>query len=429
MSDLWGVTDSRFDLALALRAAEPWANRDVQLSRPDREAKFLAHVVGSVPRYRSDRGHNDSPRLDDFPLVTRRDYDRDRSSFFSSAFSSSPGYRSVMSSGTTGRPIVLRVDLAAWYELNYATYAFLFESIPVLASAVTPGSVSVALCTTKSWGGPRRLVLPSLNFSLLQRCVLGQASSQDAEILAYLRQEEVPLAYGKPSYLLTLLRLDTASRSSFGAIAPRALFVSGENLFNNHRRLLEGWFGCPLINGYTSAEGGLVALECPLGGGLHVRTDRVVLEVLDVDGTVAAEGYGELVLTNLWNWATAFVRYRTGDRGMLELRRCPCGYHGSTITHLDGREATIFSGPCREVETRTLDELFESVGVVDFQLVRRSDRFTLRWVPASDHSIDREHRALVKLLRDQLGPVTLECEPVGQLSRLGSKARRYIDES
>src|SRR5207244_4441507 len=104
-----------------------------------------------------------------------------------------------------------------------------------------------------------------------------------------------PLLCGMPSSLLDFTRLDQTVQLEPYARLPIAIFVSGESLFGDTRQQLEQWFGCKVYEGYTSSEGGLIALECRYGRGLHVQNWRVKLEVLDEKGNLSNEGAGELV--------------------------------------------------------------------------------------------------------------------------------------
>src|SRR5207237_1160011 len=127
------------------------------------------------------------------------------------------------------------------------------------------GAMSVALCTTRRKREATAVVLPSLRYSLLRRFAIGMNRESDDLVVQALRAQTVPILYGKPSYLLALMQIDKQYSGKPSRIAARAILVSGENLFSNHRRLLEDWFDCRVYNAYASAEGGLIAVDCHEG--------------------------------------------------------------------------------------------------------------------------------------------------------------------
>src|SRR5207253_318665 len=141
-----------------------------------------------------------------------------------------------------------------------------------------PGELAVAIVSDERNRPAAGVVLLGLRCSWLRRFVLGRSQASDERILAYLRARRVPLLYGKATYLSKLAELDAAHGGP--TIKPRALFCSGANLFADERVALERHFGCTITNAYTSAEGGLIALECPASGELHVQAPGIQLEVI-----------------------------------------------------------------------------------------------------------------------------------------------------
>ena len=84
-------------------------------------------------------------------------------------------------------------------------------------------------------------------------------------------------------------------------------------------------FGCRVANGYGGRDAGFVAHECP-SGGMHLTAEDVIVETVRPDGSRAAPGEpGEIVVTHLATKDFPFVRYRTGDIGVLDDRQCDCG--------------------------------------------------------------------------------------------------------
>ncbi len=112
--------------------------------------------------------------------------------------------------------------------------------------------------------------------------------------------------------------------------------LSGETLFAPVREEIERFFGCHVVNQYGCMEVNCVAFECK-DKRLHLLPGNAYLEVLR-DGVPAKDGEaGELYVTSLHNHAMPFVRYKTGDRGILRREGCTCGGGRPVLELLSGR--------------------------------------------------------------------------------------------
>ena len=96
-------------------------------------------------------------------------------------------------------------------------------------------------------------------------------------------------------------------------------------------------FGCPVANGYGARDAGFIAHECP-SGSLHISAEDIVVETVRADGSPAADGEaGEIVVTHLATGDFPFVRYRTGDVGILGHEACACGRGLPVLKEVQGR--------------------------------------------------------------------------------------------
>lgn len=104
-------------------------------------------------------------------------------------------------------------------------------------------------------------------------------------------------------------------------------------------------FGVPVLDEYGSEElAGTVAAQCR-HGGYHIWEDINIVEVVDENNEVI-QNYelGELVATNLYNWAMPIIRYRQGDLIKLkpEGTTCACGRIFHMIDEFEGRNNSKF---------------------------------------------------------------------------------------
>lgn len=124
---------------------------------------------------------------------------------------------------------------------------------------------------------------------------------------------------------------------------PRGIVCTTAPLLEEARRHIEETFDCKVFNQYGSREVGTVASECDRQQGLHVFSPLQHLEILDPSGRPAlGEATGEIVVTNLTNYAMPLIRYRIGDTGSLLHGVCPCGRGFPRLKEVSGRLFTHF---------------------------------------------------------------------------------------
>src|SRR5438874_785969 len=140
---------------------------------------------------------------------------------------------------------------------------------------------------------------------------------------------------GTPSFLYTLLKRGRELGSPLGI---EVAFVTAEMLPESLRAEVENDFGVRLLQGYGTADLGLLAYECPEKGGMHLHPESIV-EVLDLEtGKPVAPGQpGEIVAT-IFDPAYPLLRFATGDIGMLApVATCPCLRTAPKLAGLVGR--------------------------------------------------------------------------------------------
>ncbi len=89
----------------------------------------------------------------------------------------------------------------------------------------------------------------------------------------------------------------------------------GEYLFDSQKKAIKDTFSVDIANMYGCNEANGIAFEFK-DRKLHVLTDNVLVEVLK-DGKQVFCEEGDIYITTLNNHAMPFIRYETGDRGIL----------------------------------------------------------------------------------------------------------------
>ena len=97
----------------------------------------------------------------------------------------------------------------------------------------------------------------------------------------------------------------------------RAIVVSAETLYDDWRKVIERCFRVPVYNRYGGRDIHFVAQECPKRQGLHINSENVLVEIVRDGQPVQPGELGEIVVTRLDNFAMPFIRYRSGDLGVM----------------------------------------------------------------------------------------------------------------
>ena len=135
---------------------------------------------------------------------------------------------------------------------------------------------------------------------------------------------------------------------------PKAIFTTGENLFDEQRALVETVFGAKVFNAYGAGDGGISAFECEEHCGMHINTEKAVLEVVDDEGKQVVNKQGKVLATSLYNYSMPFIRYDTGDLGVLSDKICPCGRSFPLMKELVGRSSDILITSDNKIITTTM---------------------------------------------------------------------------
>lgn len=119
-------------------------------------------------------------------------------------------------------------------------------------------------------------------------------------------------------------------------LRPQAIFTTAETLFPHQRKIIENAFGCEVFDGYGCVDGNANAMECN-EHIYHIASEQVVMEFVKKGERVYHNELGEVVVTDLYNYAMPFIRYAPGDVAIPSDEQCPCGRGLPLIKSIEGR--------------------------------------------------------------------------------------------
>jgi phenylacetate-CoA ligase len=213
--------------------------------------------------------------------------------------------------------------------------------------------------------------------------------------VAEIRARRPRMLFGYPSALAKVAAHAKARGQRLDDLGVRVVFVTSEMLYDHQRELIGNAFGCKVANGYGGRDAGFIAHQCPQGG-MHISAEDIVVEIVGPGGEPVADGEpGEIVVTHLATRDFPFIRYRTGDIGILAQRMCACGRSLPLLEEIQGRstdfviaaDGTVMHGLALIYILRDLP------GIASFKIVQESrQRIRVQIVAAADFPSAMEQR-------------------------------------
>jgi len=237
------------------------------------------------------------------------------------------------------------------------------------------------------------------------------------------------MLFGYPSAFAHIARHAEERGVRLDDLGIRVAFVTSERLYDHQRELIQRVFNCPVANGYGGRDAGFIAHQCP-AGGMHLTHEDIIVEIIDGEGRILPVGEsGEIIVTHLATRDFPFIRYRTGDVGVLDDRPCSCGrtlpllkeVQGRSTDFLVARNGTVMHGLSLIYIVRDLP------GVRQFKIVQENLDLT-RILLVTDAAF--EHSRLPEIERAaqaRLGEtVTVEIDLVDEIPPEQSGKYRYV---
>lgn len=241
---------------------------------------------------------------------------------------------------------------------------------------------------------------------IARRLILDASSLDEASMFEFAQklirfQPTVLLAYANTLGLFARY----LKAEKIKGIAPKGIICSAEVLTDENRRLIEQVFGCPVYNRYGSREYAVIASECSMHAGMHINAENLLVEVL-ADARPCLEEEGEIVITDLKNFAMPLIRYRIKDFGRLKDKSCECS-RGLPLIELSGGRVTDFltATNCKKVSGIVVATyvITNIPGIRQIQFVQsKLGSVTINLVKGPDWSLQTQE-SLVGRAREFLG--------------------------
>ncbi|MDF1582295.1 MAG: hypothetical protein P1P78_03195 [Methyloprofundus sp.] len=163
---------------------------------------------------------------------------------------------------------------------------------------------------------------------------------------------------------------------------------------------------------------------------MHITAEDIIVEIIDNNGNVLPDNQaGEIVVTHLATRDFPFIRYRTGDVGVLSDKTCHCGrglpllkeIQGRTTDFIVAQDGTVLHGLALIYVLRDLD------GIESFKITQHNiDETTVQIV--KNQQYNQENTAKIKSeFKQRLGQdVQIDVEYVSEIAKEKSGKFRYV---
>ncbi|MFZ5568884.1 MAG: phenylacetate--CoA ligase family protein [Thermodesulfobacteriota bacterium] len=232
-------------------------------------------------------------------------------------------------------------------------------------------------------------------------------------------------------YPFSIYMLARFAREQGKPIRPlTSIVTAGETLSEQRRKLLEEAYRCKVYDFYSHHENVTIISECG-HQTKHICEDFAYNEIVDETGNDSSRlGEGELIGTGFVNYAMPLIRYRTGDRVILDKDPavCRCGRHFRKIKAIVGRQNDYIVTPDGRYLGNVLEHSVDGAkGVMLSQCVQDAvDHIYLNLIVDGSYSEDSK-KALEAGLRKRLGnEIKIDYKLVAQLERRNSGKTPFI---
>lgn len=292
-------------------------------------SNILKHVVNNTEYYKQ----FDSEDLNSFPILTK-DIVREEFENLKSKDLINRKWWINTSGGSTGEPVKFIQD-KNYLLLNRCTTYSQKQKV----------GYHFGDNFIKLWGDEREILKYSQSFKtkLLNKIknitFLNSFNMSQENMFKFVevineKQPKLIVAYAQAMYeLAKFTEQNNLNIKNVGAI-----ITSAGTLYPFMRETIEKNFNTKVYNRYGSREVGNIACEEPNIDGLVITND-VYIEIVDENGKQCDNNVeGEILVTSLINYAMPLIRYKIGDRGILNTTK----YDFPILEKVSGRNVNMF---------------------------------------------------------------------------------------
>ena len=367
----------------------------IEAFQAKRLEKLLRHAYRTTPYYHK-LLKTETPDISQIPPLEKQDIREQLENLCSTAFTAAQRIQNA-TGGSTGTPLQFYQDRNYWNQRNLSVYYF------DRWAGWNFGDPQLII-----WGAPADFKNDGHwehrlgNFWRNQYWLNGFHLTDQAMLTTFEQMNRYPprtiLAYPSSLYQFALFLSENALIPQWNV---KGIITSAEMLHPHYRALAEIVFKAKVYNRYGGREVGLIGMECA-EGRMHINCRDLYLEI---DSPDPYSEPGEILVTQLNNYAMPFIRYRIGDIGRFSDESCPCGNNLPVLAELLGRTTATF-----RTKTGTFvhgghftRQFYGLKGVNQFQLIQETFKHCVLKLVVSTQWEEETRDVLVQKIQRILG--------------------------
>ena len=381
--------------------------------------------------YKKKIGNNLPTKWENLPILEKADYQMDMEELLSEGYSKSNTYIGN-TSGSSGQPFFFAKNKYAhamswalinnrysWYDIKLHSRQARFFGIPLENTSKFQEKI-------KDW------IMNRTRFPIFD-----MSSIALENFIIKFKKNKFKYIYGYVNSLVLFARYLLEKKIILNTICPSLNYciTTSEVLTKEDRNILSKSFGVPIINEYGVSEAGaLVAFENTKNHWLLNRETQFI-EIVDQYGRIVKDGSsGDILITDLYNKAMPFIRYRVGDIGIIKKGRLSNNYQ--VLDKLIGRTNDNILLPSGKISPGLTfyyisRSILESSGILKEFIIRQISINTFIFDVVSERDLNGNEKDDIKKKMDQYleKGLTLKINRVKKINRPPSgKLKHFYSE-
>ena len=221
------------------------------------------------------------------------------------------------------------------------------------------------------------------------------------ELLDFILRWRPEFVYGYASVLDAVAEaLEAQGHTGLGV---KIVQSHSEPLYSHTKARMERVFGGHVHNHYGCCEIPHLGVDCREHQGIHLFDHLRLFEVEPISDQ--EPDTGNLIITDLHNYAMPLLRYRIGDVVQMDRRPCRCGQSLPRVT-VQGRTCDLIRSKTGSIVGPVFfEQMMDPAQIIKYMIHQPSvDRMDVHLVPAEKYSHDYG-AYMQRQIRDRLGAV------------------------
>lgn len=415
-----------------LEKTQWWSTSELEKLQLKRLKRLLKHANDNVPFYhKMFKKFNFIPKfvsnvndLNKLPILTKEIVNKNFNELYARNYSKS-NFISSFTGGSTGIPMKFYID-NKWEACNmgaaYRSWSW---------SGYNIGDKMAYL-----WSAPQDIRSPSyidkVRNHILKTIMLDAFDLTDETMERYvkiLRKFKPKIINSYASVIFTFS--EYMNKIGIDYIKPKAILTTGDMLYDYKRKSIEQAFNCEVFDYYSGRDTTLQAAECHEHFGYHLSIENAVVEFIKENKHVSSGETGNIIITDLCNYAMPFIRYEIGDLGTPSDERCPCGRNLPIMESLQGRTYDYIVTP----DGKLLSGIFfhhilvhyEIQGIKEFQIIQKTKNKVIIYIVKNENEDTEDINRFISLFQKNVGDkIEIEVKFTSYIKRTPSGKLRHV---